>query len=113
MKTFAVVVFGMLLGDTIILDSLDDANAYRQEVVFLFLASLFMVLTVIIYPFHHVKLCACLVELLLQVQDAISLRFRSSFFNTKFLSLGDPVPLKCFSEMVPKYAKKKNLTNSW
>jgi hypothetical protein len=26
------VVFGMLLGETIIIDSLDDATAYRQEV---------------------------------------------------------------------------------
>ena len=30
---FCVSVFGMLLGDTIILDTLDDANSYRQEIV--------------------------------------------------------------------------------
>ena len=27
-----LTVFGMLLGDTVILDTLDDANKYRQEV---------------------------------------------------------------------------------
>ena len=30
-------VFGMLLGDTIILDTLDHANSYRQEVSLYFL----------------------------------------------------------------------------
>ena len=29
---YCVSVFAMLLGDTIFLDSLDDANAYRHEV---------------------------------------------------------------------------------
>ena len=28
----SVAVFGMLLGDTVILNTLDDANSYRQEV---------------------------------------------------------------------------------
>jgi len=27
-----LAVFGMLLGDTLLLDTLDDASAYRQEV---------------------------------------------------------------------------------
>ena len=32
-NSLCVLVFGMLLGDTVILDTLDDANAYRQEVL--------------------------------------------------------------------------------
>jgi len=29
---FFYLVFGMLLGDTLLLDTLEDASAYRQEV---------------------------------------------------------------------------------
>lgn len=36
---YFVTVFGMLLGDTIILDNLDDANTYRQEVCIIVILS--------------------------------------------------------------------------
>lgn len=36
------LVFGMLLGDTIILDNLDAANHYRREVCTFFFKSLYL-----------------------------------------------------------------------
>ncbi len=44
-----VAVFGMLLGDTLVVDTLDDANAYRQEVSLLeilFIESIFVPIVV-------------------------------------------------------------------
>lgn len=52
---FFWIVFGMLLGDTLILDDLDSANAYRQEVD-----------TIYMYNVTTHRLCSklCMLELI-------------------------------------------------
>ena len=46
----------------------------------------------------------CSIDILIMIedQDAISLKFRSSFFSTKYPSLGVNLPPKSFSETAPR-----------
>ena len=57
-----VSVFGMLLGDTLILDNLDNANAYRQEVsrsLWYYLTHALVALGITTCMRVHVCVCVC------------------------------------------------------
>lgn len=57
-----LIVFGMLLGDTLILEDLDSANAYRQEVD-----------TIYMYYVTTHRLCSklCLLELICMYEGLV------------------------------------------